>query len=99
MSLQYSCVPDQLTEECVIQRNRLNALHIRVIHKVRINIKEHRHIHSLPSIKPLLFKAETLYLAEIRRHLSGADTVRRNTDNVRIRVIRCGVEGECGLAR
>jgi len=89
----------QLTKKCIIQRYRLNALHIRIIHKIRINIKKHRHIHSLPSIQSLLLKAETLNLAEIWRHLSRTDTVGRHTNDVRIRIICCGVERQRSFAR
>jgi len=79
-------------EECITERNLLNALHIDIIHKLRINVKENRHIDRLARIQPLLLEAEALDLAEILRHLSRGNTVCRNTDDVLVRGVRRRVE-------
>lgn len=90
---------DQLTEESIIQRNSINPPHTRIPQKLRINIKENRHIHRLPLIQPLLLKAKTLYLAKIRRHLRRRHTIRRDADNILLfTLVRGSIEGERGLA-
>lgn len=86
-------------EERIIQRDRLNAPHIRVIHKIRVNVKEHGHIHRLTSIQPLLLKAETLNLAEIWRYLARTDRICGYANDVGVRVVGRGVEGEGCFAR
>lgn len=55
----------RLTEECIRQRYRINSPHRRIIHEIRIDEEEYRHIHRLAGIQPLLFKTKTLNLAEI----------------------------------
>ena len=86
-------------EERVTQRHSLNPLHIDIVHKVRVDIKENRHVHRLARIQPLLLKAKALNLAEIRRHLPRRDRVRGHTNDVLVRLVGRGVEGECGFAR
>ena len=82
----------QLTKKRITQRDLLNAPHVRVIHKIRINIKENRHINRLARIQPLLLKAKTLNLAKIRRHLSRSNTIRRYADDILVTLIRRRVE-------
>lgn len=86
-------------EERVTQRHSLNPLHVDVVHKVRINIEENRHVHCLARIQPLLLKAKTLNLAEIRRHLPRRDRVRSHSDDILVRLVGRGVESQRGLAR
>ena len=74
-----SRVKGELTEKSIIQSNSINALHIRIPQKFRINVEEHGHIHRLAFIQSLLLETETLYLAEVRRYLRGCDAVRCNT--------------------
>src|SRR6266496_1584611 len=71
-----------LTEKRITQRNLLNSLHIRIVHKIRINIEENRHIHRLPSVQSLFLKAEALNLAKIRSNLSWRNTIRRYPNNI-----------------
>ena len=80
------------TEKRVTQRNLLNPPHVRIIHKIRINIKENRHIHRLPSIQPLLLETKTLNLAEVRCNLARRHTIRRHPNYILIRHIRRCVE-------
>lgn len=86
-------------EESVAQRHLFNALHIRIIDEVRINIEEDRHIDSLSSVQSLLFEAETLNLGKIRRDLTRSDTVRSNPNDIIVRLIRSSVESERGFSR
>lgn len=83
----------------IAQRNLLNPPHIWVIRKIRIDIKEHRHIHRLPSIQPLLLEAKTLNLREILRHLSRRHAIRRHPNDILIRLICRGIERQCSLTR
>jgi hypothetical protein len=85
-------------EEGITQRHRLNALHIRIHDKLRVNVKEHGHIDRLSCIQPLLLEAETLYLAEIRRDLARRDGVCGDTDDVFGRLVCGGVKGEGSFA-
>lgn len=80
------------TKKRIRQSNSLNPLHIQIIQQIRIQVKENRHIHRLPRIQPLLLKAETLNLAEIRRDLCRRNAVRRHPDNVLITIIRSRVK-------
>lgn len=89
----------RLTEEGIAQRHLLNPLHVRVIHKLRINVEEHRHIHRLPSIQSLLLETETLDLAEMRRHLPRCHAVRRYPNDILRRLIRRRVERQRRLTR
>lgn len=86
-------------EERVTQRHSLNPLHVDVVHKVGVNIKENGHVHRLARIQPLLLKAKALDLAKIRRHLPRRDRVRGHSNDVLVRLVGRGVEGECGFAR
>lgn len=86
-------------EKRVTQRHSLDSLHIDIVHKVRINIKENRHVDRLARIQPLLLKAKALDLAEIRGHLPRRDRVRSHSDDVLVRLVRRGVESESGFAR
>jgi len=95
----HSVLSNKLTEKRVIQRNRLDSLHIRIRDKLGINVEEHRHIDRLASIQPLLLEAETLNLAEIRRHLRRRHAVRRNPYDIFCRaLVRRSVERQRRLA-
>lgn len=88
-----------LTEERITQCNLFNALHIRIIHKIRIDIEEHRHIHCLTSIQPLLLKTKALDLAEIRCYLPRSHTVCRYPNDIILGVVCSSVERQCRLTR
>lgn len=80
-------------EKSIIQRNRINPLHIWILQKFGINVKENRHIHRLASIQPLLLEAETLNLTEIRRHLTRCHAVCCHANYILLLAqIRCGVK-------
>lgn len=83
-----------LTKECITQSNLLDPLHIRIIHKVRINVEENRHIHRLARIQPLLLKTKTLDLTEIGRYLCGRHAVCGNAYDVSIALVHCGEESQ-----
>lgn len=85
-------------EERIAQRNRLNALHIRIRDKLRINVEKHRHIHRFARIQPLLLEAKALDLAKVRRHLSWRDRVCCDPDDVFVGLVRRGVERQRGFA-
>lgn len=88
----------KLTKESITQGYRVNAPHIYVSRKFRVDIEEDRHVDRLAGIKPLLLEAEALDLAEIRRDLTRRDAVRSDpNDVVRLRIVRCGVEGKRGF--
>ena len=91
--------PDQLTEESVVQRNRINDLHSRILKKLGINVEENRHVNSLASIQPLIFKAETLNLAEIRRYLPRSDRVCSYSNNIFFRGVGGSVKSQGGFSR
>lgn len=74
----------QLTEKRITQRNSLHPTHIQIRQQIRIQIKKHRHIHRLPRVQPLLLKAKTLNLAEIRRRLRRRHAIRRHPNNILI---------------
>ena len=82
----------------ITERHLHNPLHRRIITKLRINIKENRHIHRLARIQPLLLKAKTLNLAKILRDLARRHAVRCNPDNILAALVGRGVEGQCGFA-
>ena len=86
-------------EKRITQRHGLDPLHIRIHDKLGINVKEHRHVHRLARIQALLLKAEALDLAEIRRHLTRRDAVRRYANDIFAGLVRCGVESERRFAR
>lgn len=88
----------KLTEESIVQRQLLDTSHIRIIHEIRIDIEEDRHVDRLPRIQPLLLEAETLNLAKVRRYLTRCHAVRRHPDDVLVAFIRCGIECQCCLA-
>jgi len=88
-----------LTEERITQRHLLNPLHGWIIHKLRVDVEEDRHIHRLPGIQPLLLEAETLDLAEILRDLARRHAVRRHADDILRRIVRRRVERQRRLAR
>lgn len=87
-----------LTEKCVVERNCFHTLHVQIIQQVRIQVKEHRHIHRLSSIQSLLLKAEALNLAKVRGTLSRGDTVCRNTNDVLVASVGGLVEGKGSFA-
>jgi hypothetical protein len=86
-------------EESITQRNRFNPLHIRIHNKLRVNVKENRHIHCLASIQPLLLETKALNLAKVRCHLARRHTVGCDADNVFAGLVGRSVEGERGFAR
>lgn len=77
----------------------LNALHVWIIHKIRINIEEDWHVDRLASIQSLLLKAKALNLAEVRRHLSWSNAVGSDPDNIFRRSVRRGIERQGSFAR
>jgi hypothetical protein len=85
-------------EKCIIQRHRNDPLHIDILRKLRINIEEHRHIHGLPRIQPLLLEAKALDLGKVGCHLSWCDRVCRHANDVLFGVVGSCVEGERGFA-
>lgn len=88
----------KLTKERIAQRHLLNAPHVRIIDKVRVDVEEHRHIHRLARIQPLLLKAEALDLAEIRRNLARRHAVCRYPDDILVALVRRRVERQRRLA-
>lgn len=87
------------TEKGVRQDYTINFRHGRIIHEVRIDEEENRHIDGLPCIQSLLFEAEALDLAEVRSHLCWSDTVRGNPYYIfRALICRCE-ESQCSLSR
>ena len=62
-------------EERIAQCDSLNALHTRILCKLRVNIKEDWHVHRFASIQSLLLKAETLDLAKVWSDLSWCDRI------------------------
>lgn len=87
-----------LTEESIRQSDSINALHVWIRSKVRVDIKEHRHIYRLSGIKFLLLKAETLDLAEIRSHLARSHTVRGYSNDILRALVRRCVECQRGFS-
>jgi len=69
-------------EEGIAECDRLDTLHVDVRDKLRIDVEEHRHVHCLASIQPLLLEAEALYLAEVWRHLPWRHGVCRYANDV-----------------
>lgn len=53
---------ERLTEERIVERNRVDVAHVRIAQKVRINVEEDGHVDRLAGIQPLLFKAKALNL-------------------------------------
>jgi hypothetical protein len=90
---------ERLTKKCIAQGNLLNPLHVRIIHEIRVNIEENRHIDCLPSIQSLLLKTETLDFAEIRRYLTRGDTVGRHANDILLAFICSCVESESRFTR
>ena len=80
------------TEKCVVECDSLDASHVRIIDKLRVNVEKHWHIYRLASIQSLLFKAKALYLRKVRCNLAGCDTVRSDADDIVFGGIGCGVE-------
>lgn len=87
-----------LTKEGITQRDSLNALHVQIIQQIGIEIEEDGHVHRLARIQPLLLKAETLDLAEIRRTLRRRHAVRRHANDVAVAVVGRRVKGQRRLA-
>lgn len=86
-------------EECIAQRDRLNTLHIRIRHKLGINVEKHRHIDRLTRIQPLLLKTKALDLAKVGRNLARCHGVGGHADNVLRGLVRRRVKGQGRLAR
>jgi len=55
---QISMVIISRLEESIAQRNLLNALHVWIRRKIRIDVEEDGHIHRLAGIESLLFEAK-----------------------------------------
>lgn len=87
------------TEERIAQCHRLDTLHVHIVEQIRIQVEENRHVHSLACIETLLFKAETLDLAEVRRTLRGRHTVCSHSNDVLVTLVGRLVECQRGLAR
>ena len=85
-------------EKRITQRYSLDTLHVNIIHKVRVNVKENRHVDRLARVQPLLLKAKALNLAEIGRHLPRRDRVCGHSDNILIGLVGRGVESQRGFA-
>lgn len=85
-------------EESIAQCHRLYPLHVYVACKLGVNVEEHGHIHRLARVQPLLLKAKALDLGKVRRHLPWRYAVRRHPDDVLLRRVRRGVEGQRSLA-
>lgn len=81
-----------------MQRHRLNLANGRIVHKFWINIEEHRHVHRLTRLQPLLLKAKALDLAEIRRNIPRRDGVRRHANQILGALILRLVERQSRLA-
>jgi len=86
-------------EERITQSDLLNALHIRIIDEIRIDIKEHWHVNCLPSIQSLLLETETLDLAEIWRHLRRRNAICRHPNDIVFSLVCSCVERQCRLSR
>jgi hypothetical protein len=86
-------------EERIAQRHCFDTLHIDIPRKLRVNVKENRHVHCFPRIQPLLLEAKALDLAKIRRNLTRRYGIGSDADDVLVRSVRCRVEGERCLAR
>lgn len=85
-------------EKGIIQGDCSDIFRIDIVHKLRIDVEEHWHIHCFPSIQTLLLKAKTLDLAEVWCYLAGSHRVCRYSYYIVGRLVRCGVECEGGLA-
>lgn len=88
-----------LTEECIGKGDGINSLHCRILREIRIDEEENRHVHGFPGIQLLFFEAKALDLAEVRSDLSGRDTVRRDSDDIRRTFVRRSIESQCRFAR
>lgn len=69
-------------EEGIAKRDCLDAFHVDVRDELGIDVEEHRHIHCLACIQPLLFEAKALDLAEVWSDLSWCHRVRCNADDI-----------------
>lgn len=99
LELIFNFSSSQHTEERVTQRNLLNAPHIRIIDKIRINIEENGHIDGFPSIQSLLLKTKTLNFAEIWRHLSRCHTIRCHPNYVFVGLVCSSIKCQCRFPR
>lgn len=79
-------------EKCIIQRHRLNALHIRIRRKLGIDIEEDGHIDRLAGVQALLFEAEALDLGEVGGDLARRNRVGGDADDVVAGLVGRGVE-------
>lgn len=86
-------------EKCITQCHSINLPHGRIVYKIRIDKEKNWHIHSFPSIQPLLFKAETLDLAEIWRHLRRRYAVRSHPYDIAVALVGRSEEGQGSLSR
>lgn len=88
----------KLTEECITQRHGLDTLHVQIIQQIRVQVKEHRHIHRLAGIQSLLLETETLNLAKVWCTLGRRYTVCCHANDVGVALVGGRVEGQCRLA-
>ena len=98
-SISSLLLPERPTEKRITERNLLNAPHIRIIYKIRIDIEEDRHINRLSCIQPLFLKAKTLNLAKIRRNLSRRNTICCNPNNILVTFVRSSIESQSCFTR
>ena len=85
----------RLTEERVVQGNGIDALHRRILQELRIDVEEHRHIHRLTLVQPLLLETKALNLAEVRRNLCWCDAICRHSDDIFLfTLVRSSVESQ-----
>lgn len=86
------------SEEGIVERDRVDVLHVGILQEIGIDVEKHRHIHSLLLVQSLLFETEALDLAEVWRNLSRCDTVCGHAYDVFIALVRCCIECQCSLA-
>jgi len=89
----------QRTKEGVRQGHSLDALHVQIVHHVRVQVEEDGHIHRLASVQALLFKTEALNLAEIWRHLCRCHTVCGHADDILVALVGRCIESQSRLSR
>lgn len=76
-----------LTEKGVRQCNGIYSPHIRVLHEIRINEEENRHVDRLPCIQPLFFETEALYFTKVWRNLWWRNAVCCNANDITLALV------------
>jgi hypothetical protein len=84
-------------EESIAQCDCVNPLHRRILDKVWIDEEEYWHVHSLPCIQSLFFKAKALNLAEIWSNLGRGNTIRCNSNDISFAIVCSSEEGQSSL--